>query len=112
MTKRMLIMLGCILVLVAILALGKYLQIRKLIASAPKPTPETVTTYKVTAVEWQPQLSSVGTVTAYRGVDVSSEISGLVREINFKSGQLVKKDDVLFVLNNDADIAFLRALEA
>ena len=38
MTKRMLIMVGCVILLIAVLAFGKYLQIKKLIASSPKPT--------------------------------------------------------------------------
>ncbi len=112
MTKRMLIMLGCIVLLIIVLAFGKFLQIRALIASAPKPFPQTVTTIKATSVEWQPQLTSVGTVTPFRGVDVTSEIDGLVREIRFTSGQQVKQNDVLFVLNADADVAQLHALEA
>ncbi len=112
MTKRMFIMLGCIVVLLAGLAIGKFLQIRQLIASAPKPFAQTVSTTKVAAVEWQPELASVGTVTAYRGVDISAEIAGLVREIKFKSGQDVKKHAVLFELNADADIAQLHAQQA
>ncbi|PRC91172.1 efflux RND transporter periplasmic adaptor subunit [Solimicrobium silvestre] len=112
MTKRLLIMLGCIVVLIAGIAFGFYLHIQKLIASSPKPSAQTVTTTKVAAAEWQPQLSSVGTVTAYRGVDVTSEIAGLVREIKFKSGQHVKKGDLLIALNADSDIAQLQALEA
>lgn len=112
MTKRMLIMLGGVLVLIAVLAFGKYLDIQKMIASAPKPTPSTVTTINATAQEWQPQLASAGTITAFRGVDVSAEISGLVREIKFKSGQNVKKGDVLFELNDDADVAYLNSLKA
>ena len=112
MTKRMLIMLGCVLVLVAILAVGFILHIRGLMASAPKPFPQTVSTAKVVAVEWQPQLSSVGTVMPFRGVDVTSEIAGLVREIKFKSGQTVRQNEILFVLNADSDIAQLHSLEA
>lgn len=112
MTKRMLIMLGCVLVLIVVLAFGEFLHIRKLIASSPKPFPQTVSTTKVVAVEWQPQLTSVGTVMPFRGVDVTSEIDGLVREIKFKSGQQVKQNEILFELNADSDIAQLRSLEA
>ena len=43
MTKRMLIMVGCVLLLIAVLAFGKYKQIQGLIASAPKPGAQTVT---------------------------------------------------------------------
>jgi len=105
-------MLGCVLLLIIGLAFGKYLQIKQLIANAPKQGAQTVSTTKVTSVEWQPQLASVGTVAPFRGVDVTSEIAGLVREIKFKSGDTVKKNDVLFVLNADSDIAQLHALEA
>lgn len=112
MTRRMLIMLGCVVVLVAVLALGKYLQIRQLIASTPKPGAQTVTAVKVESQEWQPQLSAVGSLTAVRGVDLASEIAGLVREVHFKSGQDVTEGAVLVQLNADADIAQLRSLEA
>lgn len=112
MTKRMLIMLGAVLLLIALLALGKYLQIRQLIASAPKPGAQTVTAVRVAALEWQSRLSAVGTLTAVRGVDLSTEIAGLVRQVNFKSGQDVRAGQVLLQLNADSDIAQLHALEA
>jgi membrane fusion protein (multidrug efflux system) len=112
MTKRMLIMIGGIVVLVLILIGGFALHIKKLIASAPKPYPQTVTATKVATSEWQPALAAVGSVVPVRGVDVTSEIAGLVREIHFKSGQDVKKGDVLVELNADSDKAQLDALNA
>ena len=112
MTKRMLIMIGGVLVLVLILAGGFYLHIQKLIASAPKPFPQTVTATKVGSQDWQPTLAAVGSVAPVRGVDVTTEIAGLVREIHFKSGQDVKQGDILVELNADADKAQLAALEA
>ena len=112
MTKRMLIMLGGVLVLVAALAFGFYLHIQQLIASSPKPKPQTVTTAVVSALEWQPQLSSVGTLTAVHGVDISSEVAGQVRKVNFKSGQDVTAGAVLVQLNADSDIAQLASLQA
>jgi membrane fusion protein (multidrug efflux system) len=112
MTKRMFIMVGAVLLLVVILALGKFLQIRQMIASSPKPGPQTVTAVKVTALDWQPQLASVGTLTPVRGVDVTSEIAGLVRRVAFKSGDEVRVGQVLLELNAESDIAQLRALQA
>jgi membrane fusion protein (multidrug efflux system) len=112
MTKRMLIMIGGILVLVLILGGGFALHIKKLIASSPKPFPQTVTATKVSSSDWQPALAAVGSVVPVRGVDVTTEIAGLVREIHFKSGQDVKKGEILVELNADADKAQLASLEA
>ena len=111
-TKRMLIMLGAVALLIALLALGFFLHIRQLMASSPKPAPQTVSATIIRKVDWQPQLSSVGTLVAVRGVDVTSEIAGLVRSIHFKSGQEVVAGQLLLQLNADADLAQLRALEA
>jgi membrane fusion protein (multidrug efflux system) len=47
-----------------------------------------------------------------RGVDVTNEVAGLVRSIEFKSGDEVKAGQVMVRLNDDADVAQLRALEA
>src|SRR5450830_1727814 len=111
-TKRMFIMIGLVILLIAILAFGKFLQIKKLIASAPKPAAQVVTATKVQGAEWQPQLTSVGTLSPVRGVDVTTEIAGLVREVRFKSGDEVKAGQVLIEMNADSDIAQLRALQA
>jgi membrane fusion protein (multidrug efflux system) len=111
-TKRMFIMIGLVILLIAVLAFGKFLQIKKLIASAPKPAAQVVTATKVQGAEWQPQLTSVGTLSPVRGVDVTTEIAGLVREVRFKSGDEVKAGQVLIEMNADSDIAQLRALQA
>ena len=111
-TKRMLIMVAGVIVLVAILALAKFIQIRQMIANSPKPSPQTVTAVKVGMLEWQPALTAVGTLTAVRGVDLSTEIAGLVRQVDFKSGQDAKAGQILVQLNADSDIAQLHSLEA
>ncbi|OHX16653.1 efflux transporter periplasmic adaptor subunit [Chromobacterium amazonense] len=112
MTKRMLIMLGGVALLIVVLGVGFFLHIQKLIASSPKPGPQTVSTTVAKTAEWQPQLSSVGTLTAVHGVDISSEVAGQVRSLHFKSGQDVKAGDVLVQLNADSDQAQLRSLQA
>ncbi|WP_440026168.1 efflux RND transporter periplasmic adaptor subunit [Chromobacterium amazonense] len=112
MTKRMLIMLGGVALLIVVLGVGFFLHIQKLIASSPKPGPQTVSTTVAKTAEWQPQLSSVGTLTAMQGVDISSEVAGQVRSLHFKSGQDVKAGDVLVQLNADSDQAQLRSLQA
>ncbi|MFH0129685.1 efflux RND transporter periplasmic adaptor subunit [Variovorax sp. VaC1] len=112
MTRRMIIMIGCVLLLVAALALGKFLQIRALIAAVPKPAPQTVSTVQVQKLNWQSQFAAVGTLNPVRGADLSTEVAGLVRNVHFKSGQDVKAGALLVELNADSDIALLHSAEA
>ena len=74
--------------------------------------PVTVTVVKAEYQPWQPQLRAVGSLRAVQGVDVTSEISGLVRTVHFQSGDNAKKGQLLVQLNADADIAQLQSLEA
>jgi membrane fusion protein (multidrug efflux system) len=77
-----------------------------------KPPPAKVTAMKAELQDWQPQLDAVGGLRAVHGVDVTSEIEGLVREIRFTSGDEAKEGQLLVQLNADSDLAQLRALEA
>jgi membrane fusion protein (multidrug efflux system) len=61
---------------------------------------------------WQPQLTAVGTLRAVRGVDVTTEVAGLVRSVNFKSGDETTAGQLLAQLNIDSDVAQLRSLQA
>jgi membrane fusion protein (multidrug efflux system) len=112
MTKRMLWMLLGVALLVVGLGFGFFLHIQKLIASAPRPGPQTVSSIKAKSQDWQPQIKAVGSLLPVRGVDLAAEVAGLVREVEFKSGDTVKKGQVLVQMNADADVAQLQALEA
>lgn len=114
MGRRMLIMLA----IVGLLFGGifgyhawKAHMLKKSMAGMQMP-PVTVTAMKAELQSWQPQLKAVGSLRAMRGVDVTSEISGLVRTLHFKSGDDVKAGQLLVQLNADADIAQLHSLEA
>ena len=74
--------------------------------------PVTVSAMKAELQPWQPRIRAVGSLRAVRGVDVTSEISGLVRTLHFASGDVVQAGQLLVQLNADADIAQLHALEA
>ncbi len=114
MTKRMVIMLVAVgLVFGGIFGfqLVKTQMIKKYLA-ANKAPPVTVTTTKADFQEWQPQLAAVGSLRARRGVDVTTEIAGLVRSLHFKSSEEVKAGQVLVQLNADSDLAQLQSLQA
>ncbi len=114
MKKRMTIMLVAVGLLIGGVVgfnIFKGVMIQKFMASSPVP-PATVSTLKADFQQWQPQLTAVGTLRAVRGVDVTTEIAGLVRSVDFKSGDEVKSGQVLTQLNADSDLAQLHSLEA
>lgn len=73
-------------------------------------TPPPVTISAATAAEssWQSYLTSVGTLTAINGVDISSEASGIIKDIRFQSGQFVKQGDLLVLLDTSVENAQLK----
>jgi len=85
--------------------------IKRVMASFANP-PQTVSTITAAYQPWQPQLSAVGSLTAVQGADLSLQVPGIVTEIDFQSGEDVKKGQVLLRLRADDDEARLRALQA
>ncbi len=113
MNKRMLTMLAIVGVLFGGVFGFKVVQARMMQKYMTfQMPPAVVTAIKSEVHPWQPQLKAVGSLRAVRGVDVTSEIAGLVRELDFRSGEAVTAGQVLVQLNADADIAQLHALQA
>jgi len=111
--KRMMIMILGVILLVTGIGFVVFRNIMQQIAQGAVPQPAVVVTaLKAEKQEWQPQLNAVGSLRALRGVDVTTEIAGLVRAIRFKSGDEVKAGAVLIQLNADSDLAQLASLEA
>ncbi|MGE3320174.1 MAG: efflux RND transporter periplasmic adaptor subunit [Candidatus Berkiella sp.] len=74
--------------------------------------PVSVATMKVKSESWQPTTQATGSLRAIRGVDVTTEIAGMVTKIEFAPGAQVQKGDLLIQLNADTEIAQLEALQA
>jgi membrane fusion protein (multidrug efflux system) len=102
---------GGLLVLLVGFNAFKGIMIKKFMAGNSQP-PQTVTTTLVKYSDWQPEISAVGSVRAVRGVDITTEVTGLVRSVDFRSGEDAKRGQVLVHLNADSDIATLHSLEA
>src|SRR5450631_939732 len=103
--------IGVLLLVGAIIGV-KILLIQKQMASMRPPAPPTVTTIKVQAQDWRNSIETVGTLRAWRGAELSTEVAGLVRAVRFRSGQVVAAGDPLIELNADAERALLQALQA
>src|SRR6266481_6915257 len=103
-------LLAVVLVLVGI----KVAQIRTMInaGKAFVPPPESVSSAKVEASQWESSRSAVGTLVAVRAVTVASEVPGLVRKIGFDSGAFVRRGEVLVELDASTEEAQLAAAKA
>ncbi len=114
MTKKIILTVVGLLVLVGLLASTKTLQFQTMFAQGASfaPPPETVTTAEVKPDRWQPTLTAIGSVAAVQGVTVSAEISGTVESIAFESGATVKAGDVLVQLDTAIEQAQLRSAAA
>lgn len=114
MTKRLLLALFGLLLVVALIGGIKALQIRKMIAQGSQfvPPPETVTTAVAETAAWGASLRAVGSLDAVQGVTVSAEVSGKIVAIGFEAGQTVAKGAMLLQLDTSTEMAQLPGAEA
>jgi membrane fusion protein (multidrug efflux system) len=112
--RRLIIAVVAVVVLVVVIAGIKTVTIMHMIAQAKAngAPAQTVTTTLAAYSDWQPQITAVGSVRAVHGVDITTEVTGLVRSLEFHSGEDARRGQVLVRLNADADIATQHALEA
>jgi len=101
------------LVLLVILLFGvKVMQIGKMMSTPMVMPPTTVSSVDVKEEDWAPVLSAVGSVSAVQGTVVSTELGGVVAQINFQNGGEAKKGDTLMKLDTSAEAAQLHTTEA
>ncbi|AOE69793.1 efflux transporter periplasmic adaptor subunit [Pseudomonas fluorescens] len=104
--RRMLAMLGVVLVVVSMLAGYKAFWINQQLArlNAPKP-PASVSVAPVVTQLWQRQLPAAGSLKALKGIDLSIEVPGVVTQVHFESGQAVTAGQSLLQLENQMETA-------
>lgn len=77
-----------------------------------KPPAATVSTVVVKPSSWTPGVEAIGTVNAVRGVDLTVETTGIVKDILFHANQKVVADAVLLQLDDAVEKADLAAQKA
>lgn len=112
MTRKLLVGIAFVLVVLVVLGGVKVMQIRAIMAVPPPPQVETIATAVAHKETWADTLSAVGSVSAAEGVTVAPEIAGTVSEIDFESGAAVKQGDLLLRLDASTEEAQLRAAQA
>jgi membrane fusion protein (multidrug efflux system) len=111
---RMVIMLACVGVLFFLVfgfGVFRNIMIGRFLATLSNP-PQTVAVVQAETSLWQPALSTVGSIVAINGANLSSEISGIVDTIDFKSGEDVQSGQLLLTLRANNDPALLAQLQA
>ncbi|TNV14859.1 efflux RND transporter periplasmic adaptor subunit [Brucella pecoris] len=73
---------------------------------------QTVSTVTVEPGVWKPGVEAIGTANALNGVDLTVQLDGLVKTINFKANQEVKEGDLLLQMEDSIQKADLAAAEA
>ncbi|GAB1582187.1 efflux RND transporter periplasmic adaptor subunit [Phyllobacterium phragmitis] len=86
-------------------------MIKNYFATMQQPA-QTVSTVTVEPTSWTPYIEAIGTANASEGVDLTVQLSGIVKEIRFKANQRVKQGDVLVQLDDSIEQADLVAAQA
>jgi membrane fusion protein (multidrug efflux system) len=81
-------------------------------ASPPARRPITVAAQRAERLAWHSLLRGVGELEAVEGVDIASEVAGVITTIAFQPGQVVEKGDLIIQLDAVIDRAQLAALKA
>src|SRR6476660_10209485 len=104
--------IGGLVLLVVVLFGIKAMQIGKMMSTPMMMPPTTVSSALAKEEDWPPVLSVIGSVSAVQGAVVSTELGGVVAQINFQNGGEAKKGDVLLKLDSSAEEAQLHTAEA
>jgi membrane fusion protein (multidrug efflux system) len=118
MTRRRIVFWAVLAVLVVFVGGFAFFQfsvkpqmIREIMAAQPQPT-LTVTAEPARGERWGQALVAVGTLRAERGVDIATQVDGVVRSIPFNSGQEVEAGALLVKLDDSVEQAELKSAQA
>jgi membrane fusion protein (multidrug efflux system) len=111
MRKSMAWTVAGIVLVVAMLGLVKFMQIRSAIkaGSSWQPPPETVTTVVASIQDWSATIEAVGSAAPARGVTLAADLPGVVQSIFFQSGAYVREGQELVVLDTRQERGQLHA---
>ena len=85
--------------------------IKQVMAGIANPA-QTVSTVVADSRDWQDKIEAVGTLKAANGADLALQVSGIVQDIPFQSGDKVEQGQVLLKLAAAEDVAKLASLQA
>lgn len=86
-------------------------MIGEFFASMPVPTIN-VSATKVEPTTWKPEIDAIGTLSAIQGVDVATQVAGVVKTIAFAPNQRVEENQLLVQIDDEVERADLMSAEA
>ncbi len=114
--KKFLIVLTLLIVLVAfggVVGMQQFISMKKAEAAANMPeTVSQITAMTVKGQEWTPVITAVGSIRPNQGAMISAQAAGTVTKVLVKSGDKVKKGQLLVEIDSSAERASLKATEA
>ena len=72
----------------------------------------TVSATKVEQTTWKPEIRAIGTLWAIQGVDVATQVAGVVQSIEFTANQQVKQGELLVQIDDAVERADLMSAQA
>ncbi|KDM92419.1 efflux RND transporter periplasmic adaptor subunit [Photobacterium galatheae] len=92
----------------------KYMEIKgKMEYFANLPEPDfPVTVVDVKAIDWVPAIEAIGFIEPNQGVTITTEVSGVIKSLDFDSGMSVKQGQRLLGLDSDVEEANLKSSQA
>lgn len=108
--KQVVKTLAAMLVVVLVLGLVKFIQIRRAISEHARfsPPPETVTTSIVKQEQWRDSFQTVGSFAAVKGSTLGTQEAGNVVRVGFESGSKVVEGQMLLELDRSVEEANLQ----
>ena len=84
-------------------------EMARVAMAAMKPPPAGVAVEAARSEDWAPHVSAIGTFKAVPGIDVASQVAGIVAQITFQNGQDVEQGALLVQLDDSTEQADLNA---
>ncbi len=114
--RKFLIVLTLLIVLIAfggVVGMQQFISMKKAEAAANMPeTVSQITAMTVKGQEWTPVITAVGSIRPNQGAMISAQAAGTVTKVLVKSGDKVKKGQLLVEIDSSAERASLKATEA
>ncbi len=112
MTKKFIVTIAGIMLVLLILGSVKMMQIKKASSQPHVMPPTAVTTVDAVEATWQPVLSAIATLAPVQGVTLGADADGIISHIAVENGAAVKAGDLLLAFDSTVEKAQLAASEA